>query len=140
LRTRDPAAFGRVAVLMGGTTSEREGVAGLRRQRARGAARARRRRGRGGRHSALLAALSQQSFDRVFNILHGGDGENGVLQGLLEALGVPYTGSGVLGSALSMDKIRTKQVWMSLGCPRRPIAAWPRARTCAPRRGRSACR
>jgi D-alanine-D-alanine ligase len=58
-------------------------------------------------------------FDRVFNILHGnrGGGEDGVLQGLLDALGVPYTGSGVLGSALSMDKIRTKQVWLSLGLP-----------------------
>ena len=55
----------------------------------------------------------------MFNILHGnrGGGEDGVLQGLLDALGVPYTGSGVLGSALSMDKIRTKQVWLSLGLP-----------------------
>jgi len=59
------------------------------------------------------------AVDRVFNILHGhaGGGEDGVLQGLLEALGVPYTGSGVLGSALSMDKIRSKQVWLSLGLP-----------------------
>jgi D-alanine-D-alanine ligase len=63
--------------------------------------------------------LLQKKFDRVFNILHGnhGGGEDGVLQGLLEALDVPYTGSGVLGSALSMDKIRTKQVWLSLGLP-----------------------
>ena len=70
------------------------------------------------------------SFDRVFNILHGnkGGGEDGVLQGLLEALGVPYTGSGVLGSALSMDKIRTKQVWLSLGLPT--------PRYVAPREGR----
>jgi D-alanine-D-alanine ligase len=68
---------------------------------------------------ALAVALMQRQFDRVFNILHGnnGGGEDGVLQGLLEALGVPYTGSGVLGSALSMDKIRTKQVWLSLGLP-----------------------
>jgi D-alanine-D-alanine ligase len=66
-----------------------------------------------------LAGPSGRRFDRVFNILHGnrGGGEDGVLQGLLEALGVPYTGSGVLGSALSMDKIRTKQVWQSLGLP-----------------------
>ncbi|MCP2936796.1 D-alanine--D-alanine ligase, partial [Salmonella enterica subsp. enterica serovar Typhimurium] len=57
--------------------------------------------------------------DRVFNVLHGsaGGGEDGVLQGLLTALGVPFTGSDVLGSALSMDKIRTKQVWLSLGLP-----------------------
>ena len=63
----------------------------------------------------LLRELNAKQFDRVFNILHGGDGENGVLQGLLQTMGVPYTGSGVLGSALSMDKIRTKQVWLSLG-------------------------
>jgi D-alanine-D-alanine ligase len=53
----------------------------------------------------------------VFNILHGRGGEDGVLQGALQSLGVPYTGSNVLGSALSMDKIRTKQVWESLGLP-----------------------
>jgi D-alanine-D-alanine ligase len=64
----------------------------------------------------------------VFNILHGnrGGGEDGVVQGLLEALGVPYTGSGVLGSALSMDKIRTKQVWLSLGLPTPAYAALTR--------------
>jgi D-alanine-D-alanine ligase len=68
---------------------------------------------------ALLDAIRSGSVDRVFNILHGnkGGGEDGVLQGLCEALGVPYTGSGVLGSALTMDKIRTKQVWLSLGLP-----------------------
>ncbi len=65
--------------------------------------------------AALLEALAAKKFDRVFNILHGGEGENGVLQGLLDALGVPYTGSGVLGSALTLDKIRTKQVWLALG-------------------------
>ncbi|MCI4567709.1 D-alanine--D-alanine ligase [Lysobacter sp. CFH 32150] len=68
---------------------------------------------------ALIDAIQAKHVDRVFNILHGhaGGGEDGVLQGLLEALGVPYTGSDVLGSALSMDKIRTKQVWLSLGLP-----------------------
>ncbi len=68
---------------------------------------------------ALVAALVERRFDRVFNILHGqrGGGEDGIVQGLLEAFGVPYTGSDVLGSALAMDKIRTKQVWLSLGLP-----------------------
>ena len=66
---------------------------------------------------ALVDALVHGSFDRVFNILHGGDGENGVLQGLLQGFEVPCTGSGVLGSALTMDKIRTKQVWISAGLP-----------------------
>ena len=59
---------------------------------------------------ALLDALRAGHYARVFNILHGqhGGGEDGVLQGALESLRVPYTGSGVLGSALSMDKVRTK--------------------------------
>ncbi|WP_147653572.1 D-alanine--D-alanine ligase [Vulcaniibacterium gelatinicum] len=118
-RIADPAAFGRVAVLMGGTSAEREvsldsGRNVLAALRARGV----------DAHAvdgipALVAALVERRFDRVFNVLHGhhGGGEDGVLQGLLEAFGVPYTGSGVLGSALSMDKIRTKQVWLSLGLP-----------------------
>ncbi|MEO5596186.1 MAG: D-alanine--D-alanine ligase, partial [Lysobacteraceae bacterium] len=115
----DPAQFGRVAVLMGGTSSEREvslnsGGNVLDALRARGV----------DAHAvdgipALVDALQAHQYDRVFNILHGhnGGGEDGVVQGLLEALGVPYTGSGVLGCALSMDKIRTKQVWLSLGLP-----------------------
>ena len=70
--------------------------------------------------------LQARQFDRVFNILHGGEGENGVLQGLLEGLGVPYTGSSVLGSALAMDKIRTKQVWLSLGLPTPRYARLPK--------------
>jgi D-alanine-D-alanine ligase len=119
LRYEDPAAFGHVAVLMGGTSSEREvsldsGRNVLTALRARGI-----------KADAvdgipnLVRELQAKHFDRVFNILHGnkGGGEDGVLQGLLEALGVPYTGSGVLGSALSMDKIRSKQVWLALGLP-----------------------
>ncbi|TXK65168.1 D-alanine--D-alanine ligase [Alcalisalibacterium limoincola] len=68
---------------------------------------------------ALVEAIREGRVDRVFNVLHGshGGGEDGVLQGLLEALGVPCTGSGVLGSALSMDKIRSKQVWQAIGLP-----------------------
>jgi D-alanine-D-alanine ligase len=68
---------------------------------------------------ALTQDLIGKRVTRVFNILHGhhGGGEDGILQGLLESFGVPYTGSDVLGSALSMDKIRTKQVWLSLGLP-----------------------
>ncbi|MES2669574.1 MAG: D-alanine--D-alanine ligase [Pseudomonadota bacterium] len=118
-RIADAAAFGRVAVLMGGTSAEREvslesGRNVLDALRARGV----------DAHAvdgipALIDALRAGGFDRVFNILHGnkGGGEDGVLQGALEALGVPYTGSGVLGSALSMDKIRTKQVWAGEGLP-----------------------
>ena len=116
-RVSDAKEFGRVAVLMGGTSSEREvslnsGANVLEALLARSVdAKA------VDGIPALVEVLQQKKFDRVFNILHGGDGENGVLQGLLEALGVPYTGSDVLGSALTLDKIRTKQVWLSLGLP-----------------------
>lgn len=115
----DPKDFGRVAVLMGGTSSEREvslnsGANVLDALRANGV-QAEPVDG----IPALIEALGLRRFDRVFNILHGhhGGGEDGVLQGLLDAIGVAYTGSGVLGSALSMDKIRTKQVWMAVGLP-----------------------
>lgn len=56
-------------------------------------------------------------FDRVFIIVHGRGGEDGLLQGALEAMSVPYTGTGVLGSALSMDKVRTKLIWRGVGLP-----------------------
>jgi D-alanine-D-alanine ligase len=117
LRSTDPRVFGRVAVLMGGSSAEREvsldsGRNVLSALQARGV----------DAHAVdgipeLVDALVHGKFDRVFNILHGGDGENGVLQGLLEGFEVPYTGPGVLGSALTLDKIRTKQVWLSVGLP-----------------------
>jgi D-alanine-D-alanine ligase len=119
-RVTEPGIFGRVAVLMGGTSSERE----VSLDSGRNVLEALLRRGVDASAvdgvPALVEAITGaggRRFDRVFNILHGGDGENGVLQGLLEALGVPYTGSGVLGAALTLDKIRTKQVWLSLGLP-----------------------
>ena len=122
LRVTDPRDFGRVAVLLGGTSSERE----VSLDSGRNVLEALVRRGVDAHPvdgiPALVAELTApggRRCDRVFNILHGhhGGGEDGVLQGLLEAFGVPCTGSGVLGSALSMDKIRTKQVWLSLGLP-----------------------
>lgn len=117
LRVTDPAAFGRVAVLLGGTSSER----GVSLDSGRGVLEALRGRGVDVHPvdgiPALLEEIRAGRVDRVFNILHGGDGENGVLQGLLSALGVPFTGPGVLGSALTMDKIRTKQVWEAEGLP-----------------------
>ncbi|MFC3813544.1 D-alanine--D-alanine ligase [Lysobacter sp. GCM10012299] len=115
----DPAVFGRVAVLMGGTSAERE----VSLDSGRNVLEALRSRGIDAFAvdgiPALVDAIRAGSVDRVFNILHGnkGGGEDGVLQGLCEALGVPYTGSSVLGSALTMDKIRTKQVWLSEGLP-----------------------
>ena len=67
-----------------------------------------------------LDALIAQRFDRVFIVLHGRFGEDGTVQGILEWLGIPYTGSGVLASALAMDKLRTKLIWQSCGLPTPP--------------------
>ena len=117
MRVTDARQFGRVAVALGGSSAEREvsldsGRNVLEALKARGV----------DAHAidgipALLDALRAGHFARVFNILHGRGGEDGVLQGALDSLSVPYTGSRVLGSALAMDKIRTKQVWESLGLP-----------------------
>ena len=113
----DPAAFGRVAVLFGGESSEREvsinsGKNVLDALRAQGVAT----KGVDG-VPALIRAIQQGEVDRVFNIMHGAAGENGVVQGLLEAMNIPYTGSRVLGSALTLDKVRTKQIWIALDLP-----------------------
>jgi len=64
-----------------------------------------------------VATLKEQGFDRVFNILHGRGGEDGTMQGLLEQIGLPYTGCGVMASALTMDKMRTKMLWKAFGLP-----------------------
>lgn len=69
-----------------------------------------------------LSALKTDGFQAVFNILHGTYGEDGTVQGALEALGIPYTGSGVLTSALGMDKYRSKLIWQALGLPVPPFA------------------
>lgn len=119
MTTISALAFGRVAVLLGGSSSERE----VSLDSGRNVLEALLARGVDAFAvdgiPALIEAIRAGRVDRVFNILHGshGGGEDGVLQGLLDALGVPYTGSGVLGSALAMDKIRSKQVWLALGLP-----------------------
>jgi len=64
-----------------------------------------------------LAELAAEKFDRVFIALHGRYGEDGTLQGVLEQLGVPYTGSGVMASSIGMDKVMTKRIWLSHGLP-----------------------
>jgi D-alanine-D-alanine ligase len=116
LHAGDASAFGRVAVLMGGQSSEREislisGKAVLQALQARGV-------------EAvpldlpvaqLAEALAGGHFDRVWNALHGGAGEDGALQGLLECLAIPYTGSGVMASSVGMDKLRSKQLFEAAG-------------------------
>jgi D-alanine-D-alanine ligase len=114
---RDPAEFGKVALLLGGRAAERE--VSLK------------------SGAAVLAALQRQAvdvhpidpgpdvlevlraggFDRAFIILHGRGGEDGQIQGALETIGMRYTGSGVLGSAVGMDKYRTKLIWAGAGIP-----------------------
>lgn len=109
------ADFGRVAVLLGGDSAEREislltGAAVLAALRTRGVAAA-----AFDPAERPLADLATGSFDRAWIALHGPGGEDGAVQGALEWLGLPYTGSGVLGSALAMDKLRTKQVAAAAG-------------------------
>lgn len=65
----------------------------------------------------IVSLLSEGQYDRAFVVLHGRGGEDGVIQGALETLGLPYTGSGVLGSALGMDKYRCKLLWQGMGLP-----------------------
>ncbi len=111
------SSFGRVGVLYGGKSAEREVslMSGA------------------GVHEALcsrgvdahlfdtglksLAELAAEKFDRVFIALHGRYGEDGTLQGALELLGIPYTGSGPMASSLAMDKVMTKRVWLEAGLP-----------------------
>lgn len=109
--------FGKVAVLLGGPSSEREislmsGNAVLAALRGKGV----------DAHPFDPAArdlweLKREGFDRAFIALHGRFGEDGTVQGALETLGIPYTGSGVMASALAMDKWRTKLVWLATGVP-----------------------
>ena len=108
---------GRVVVLMGGTSGER--AVSLKSGAAVLAALQRRGIDAVGIDAGpdLLVRLAQEKFDRAFIALHGRGGEDGTLQGGLEWLGLPYTGSGVLGSALGMDKCRTKQLWAGVGLP-----------------------
>ncbi|HEY8098665.1 MAG TPA: D-alanine--D-alanine ligase [Methylobacter sp.] len=110
-----PEQFGRVAVMMGGSAAERE--VSLR----SGAAVYDALKNKGVDAIAVdvtgspIEALAGLKIDRVFNIIHGRGGEDGVLQGVLEVLGIPYTGSGVMASALTMDKLRTKLCWQGYG-------------------------
>ncbi|MEY4762311.1 MAG: hypothetical protein RLZZ200_2167 [Pseudomonadota bacterium] len=114
-RITEPKDFGKVAVLFGGSSPEREislksGQAVLSALKRRGVE------AEGFDPRDLpLQKLSERHFDRVWIALHGPGGEDGTLQGALEFLGMPYTGSGVLGSAIGMDKLRTKRLAAAVG-------------------------
>lgn len=109
--------FGKVGVLFGGRSAEREvslmsGNGVLKALQSKGV----------DAHpfdpaERSLAELAAEKFDRVFIALHGRYGEDGTLQGVLEQLGIPYTGSGVMASSIAMDKVMTKRIWLSHGLP-----------------------
>ena len=113
----DPRTLGRVAVLMGGRSAERQvslmsGTGVLSALQSQGV----------DAHAfdpaeRELLDLKREGFSRVFIALHGRHGEDGTVQGLLELLGIPYTGSGVQASAVAMDKVMTKRVWVADGLP-----------------------
>ncbi|MES2532439.1 MAG: D-alanine--D-alanine ligase [Pseudomonadota bacterium] len=113
----DPKSFGKVAVLFGGTSAEREvsmmsGTGVLEALRSRGV----------DAHAfdpaeRDLVELRREGFDRCFIALHGRHGEDGTVQGALELLGIPYTGSGVMASSVAMDKVMTKRIWLADGLP-----------------------
>jgi len=114
----DPQSFGKVAVLMGGWSAERavslkSGQAVLSALKKRGVDAV----GIDVERATIIDNLQEGGFDRVFNVLHGPGGEDGVIQGVLEILGLPYTGSNVASSALSMDKLRTKQILSGANLP-----------------------
>ena len=123
-----PLNFGKVAVLMGGASGEREislmsGTGVLQALRAKGV----------DAHAfdpaeRDLGDLKREGFARCFIALHGRFGEDGTVQGALELLGIPYTGSGVMASAISMDKIMTKRIWRFEGLP---TPAWSQVHSAA---------
>ena len=125
----DVKALGKVAVLMGGSSAERQislmsGTGVLAALRSQGV----------DAHAfdpaeRELVELKREGFGRCFIALHGRHGEDGSVQGALELLGIPYTGSGVLASAIAMDKVMTKRVWLAEGLPT-PRYVWlaPEAR------------
>jgi len=113
----DPKTFGKVAVLMGGKSAEREvslmsGAGVLKALQSKGV----------DAHAfdpaeRDLVELKRKGFKRCFIALHGRFGEDGTVQGALELLGIPYTGSGVMAAAIAIDKVMTKRVWLSEGVP-----------------------
>ncbi|MDR2016077.1 MAG: D-alanine--D-alanine ligase [Burkholderiales bacterium] len=117
---KETTDFGKVAVLLGGHSAERE----VSLMSGRNVLSALQAQGIDARAfdpaEKPLWTLKDEGFTRVFNMLHGRGGEDGTVQAVLETLGIPYTGSGVAASALAMDKWRTKMVWLTAGIPTPP--------------------
>jgi D-alanine-D-alanine ligase len=109
--------FGKVGVLFGGRSAERE----VSKMSGNGVVQALQSQGVDAHlfdpAERSLAELAAEKFDRVFIALHGRYGEDGTMQGALEQLGIPYTGPGVMASAIAMDKVMSKRVWQSAGLP-----------------------
>jgi D-alanine-D-alanine ligase len=121
----DVKSLGKVAVLMGGTSAERDvsmmsGEGVLQALQSQGV----------NAHAfdpakQELGELKKQGFQRCFIALHGRHGEDGTVQGALELLGIPYTGSGVMASSIAMDKVMTKRLWLAEGLPTPRYVALP---------------
>jgi D-alanine-D-alanine ligase len=126
----DVSKFGKVAVLMGGLSAERavslkSGNAVLNALKSQGV----------DAHGIdvgkdILKVLGQGNYDRAFIVLHGRGGEDGSMQGALEILGLPYTGSGVMASAIGMNKLKTKQIWLAQNLPTPPYRLLNTAEDC----------
>ncbi len=124
------AQFGKVAVLMGGLSAEREisllsGNAVLAALKNKGV----------DAHGidvseSVIADLEKENFQRAFIVLHGRGGEDGTIQALLKLMAVPYTGSGVMASSLAMDKLKTKQIWLAMGLPTPDFCILDSAQSC----------
>lgn len=115
--TQDVTQFGKVAVLMGGLSAERE-ISLLSGNAVLGALKSKGVDAHGidvGKN--FVKQLADENYQRAFIVLHGRGGEDGTMQGLLELMSIPYTGSGVMASSLAMDKLKTKQIWLAMGLP-----------------------
>jgi len=121
MKTNDPKRFGNVGLLIGGDSAERE----VSLNGGRAVLAALQRSGVATEvfdgSAALFEAISAGRIDRVFNLIHGPGGEDGAIQGALQLMHIPVTGAGLLGSALSMDKVRSKWVWERLGIKTPPF-------------------
>jgi len=121
-KTNDPDAFGNVGLLVGGDSAERE----VSLNGGRAVLAALQRKGIATEvfdgSAELFKAINEGRLDRVFNLIHGPGGEDGAIQGALQLMNIPITGAGLLGSALSMDKVRSKWVWERQGINTPPFS------------------